>query len=491
MSLSSPPLPAGLSSGGASLVGLAQALSVVRARWQSVTVILVLAMLAGSCALWLLPKRFQATATVVLDLKSADPISGMMLQSSLATSYMSTQVDLITSDAVARRVVADLKLAGDVEWVERWRRASGAAGDLESWLVSQLSRELDVTAARDSNLMRVSYTSPDADFAQRAANAFVKAYVDTTLDLRVAPARQYKQFFEANAQQLREVLDAAQRKLSSYQQSHGLVSSGEALDVESTKLNALMAQQVALRAQVSESSGRQQQARVQADQIQEVLTSNLLGTLRADLQRSRSRLGELTATLGDANPQVIQLRANIAELELRVREETGRVAGGVETTSSVDRRRLADIEVALEQQRAKVMRLKAVRDDAALLSRDVESAQRAYEAVLGRASQMSLESQAGQTNALVLGPAPRPSVPAFPNSVRVMVFSALAGLIGGLLLAALREARDTRIRSDEQAVSLLQQPLVTSLPRFDLRPGGRTPSLAQPAGRRARRLVTL
>ena len=60
------------------------------------------------------------------------------------------------------------------------------------------------------------------------------------------------------------------------------------------------------------------------------------------------------------------------------------------------------MRAALEAQRAKVLRMKAVRDEGLVLVRDVENAQRAYDAVLARFTQTSLESQTTQSNVNVL-----------------------------------------------------------------------------------------
>jgi chain length determinant protein EpsF len=470
----------------ASLLSFEQATSVLRARWLSLLMTLLVAYGLGTAALLFLPKRYQATATVLLDVKSADPISGLMMQGVLAasSSYMNTQVDLIGSETIGRRVVRELGLAQVPELAEEWRKEALGSGDLEGWLAETIGKHLDVTPKRESNLLRVSYTATDPAQAARLANAYVKAYVDTTLDLRVAPARQYKEFFDSSGEQLRQALEQAQRRLSDYQQQHGLIGTeGDALDVESSRLNAMVAQLVLLQSQAADSSSRQQQARHGADAMQEALSNPLVSALRGDLQRARSRLSELESAFSDQHPQVIQLKAQISEMELRIAEETRRVSRGVDSSSTVDRKRLAEMQAALDQQRSKVVKLKSVRDEGMVLQRDVENAQRAYEGVATRANQMSLESRTGQTNALVVGQATEPARPVSPKPLVVIGVATVLGLLGGLVLALLREVRDTRVRTDEQASALLQQPLVAVLPRFVDTPESTTD------GRRARQLV--
>jgi chain length determinant protein EpsF len=452
----------------------------------AITVALALAI--GLAITQVMPKRYVATATVLLDVKSPDPINGLLMQGMMAPSYMNTQIDLIGSETVARRVVRDLRLAESPELVAKWRVATKGNGDLEAWLAESIGKDLKVDPTRDTNLLRIDFDSPDPKFAAIVANAFAKAYIDTTLDLQVAPARQYKQFFDASAQQLRDNMEATQRKLSAYQQTNGLIGSDETLDVENARLNALMAQLVLMQSQVTESGSRLTQARTNSDSTQEALASPLIGSLRSDLHRDSATLSQLVASMGDNHPQVVELRASMADLQARIAEETKRVFAGVQASNSVNDQRLAELQASVNQQRDKVMRMKATRDQAMVLSRDAENAQHAYDSVLTRASQMGLQSQTGQTNASLVGSASVPFRPASPNLLRNIGSALFLGILCGLLIVMLRESRDPRIRTDEQAAALLRQPLITVVPRFRRRRLS-LPFLSSSSAQRANRLI--
>jgi uncharacterized protein involved in exopolysaccharide biosynthesis len=198
--------------------------------------------------------------------------------------------------------------------------------------------------------------------------------------------------------------------------------------------------------------------------MQEVLNNPLIATLTADLSRQEVRLDELKERLGDRHPDVVQLRSSTDLLKARIESETRRVTGSLTVNNSVNQTRVAQLRAALEQQRAKLLQLKGQRDEAGVLLRDVENAQKAYDAIFARASQTSMESQNTQTNVSVLKEA---SVPAFPSSPRLRL-NAAAGLALGLLLALgstiLRELRDQRLRSVEDVTVLLKQPLLGTLP---------------------------
>jgi succinoglycan biosynthesis transport protein ExoP len=469
-------------------MNLTQFLSILKARWWVAALVFLLTVGTTLAVSLILPKQFTATSTVVIDVKP-DPIAGQFA-GMLSPSYMATQVDVIRSDRVAQRVVRNLKLADNAQVRADWLEATGGAGDIEAWLSARFKPNMDVKPSRESNVISVSYTAPDAGFAAALANAFVQGYIDTALELKVDPAKQYSNFFDLRAKDAREALEKAQARLSAFQKEKGIIATDERLDVENARLSELSSQLVMLQALAAESGSRQAQAQGPAsDRIQEVLGSGLISQLKADLSRNEARLQELSARLGDNHPQVIEAKANINSLRSRLDTETKRVTGGVGVTATINRQREAEVRASLDAQRSKLLRLKAVRDEGAVLVREMENAQRAYEAVLSRLNQTSLESQATQGNIFVLGKA---TPPGGPSSPKVLLNTALSVVIGVLLaigaVLAL-EMLDRRVRAFEdlttavglpvlgvmpkptasfklgkQRLSLMQQRLVTSLP---------------------------
>jgi chain length determinant protein EpsF len=444
---------------------LAQFLSILRAhKWVA---LLVFALTVGSALgiSLMLPKTYTATASVVIDIKP-DPVGGAVMAHMLTPAYMATQVDVMNSDRVARRVVRNLKLTEQPAVRAQWQEATKGEGDIEQWLVSAFETRLDVKPSRESNVISVSYRSNDPRFSATMANAFVQAYMETSNELRVDPARQYSSFFDQRAKEARDQLEKAQAKLSSYQRENGIVAGDERLDVETARLNELSSQLVMLQGLSAESSSRQAQAQgASADRLQEVLNNPLVASLKVELSRNEARLQELTSRLGDNHPQVVEARANIAELRSRVEAETRRVSGGVGVTANINRSREGQVRAQLEAQRAKVVRLKQLRDEGAVLVRDVESAQRNYEAVRSRFSQTSLESQATQGNASVLTQATPPPTPSSPNIVRNVGLSLFLGIALGIAAAVALELLDRRVRAVEDVRLALDLPVLGVMPK--------------------------
>ena len=456
----------------------AQFLSILRARWWVVVLIFALAVLGALGFSLSLAKQYRATASAVIDFKP-DPLTMGMFSGLASPAFMATQVDIIQSERVAQRVVRNLKLAENPQVRTQWQDETKGAISIETWLGALFQSNLEVLPSRESSVISVSYRAQDPRFAAALANAFVQAYIDTTLDLRVDPARQYSTFFEKRSKDARDALEVAQTRLSTYQREKGIIASDERLDIENSRLNELSSQLTGLQAIAADSASRQTQAQGgQGDRLAEVLNSPLVSSLRGDIARLEARLQELSTRFGDAHPQVLETKANLAELKVKLGAETRNATGSVGINNTINRQRENDLRASLDAQRAKVLRLKAVRDEGSVIMRDVENAQRSYDAILQRFTQTSLESQTTQSNINLLTQAEPPLRASSPRVGLNTIVGALAGLFLGIGAVLLLELFDRRLRSADDVVGALELPVIGVMPRPDSRLGRRSDKLS-------------
>jgi polysaccharide biosynthesis transport protein len=445
-------------------MNLSQLMGILRARWRAAATVFFVIVVSVVVVSLLLPRKYTATAAVLIDLKSNDPIAGLTSANGLPMGYVATQADIIMSPRVAQRVVRDLKLASSPELRQKWMEATDGMGTFESWLVEALQTRLDVKPSRESSVVNVSYTSPDPKFSMTLANAFVQAYLDTTLDLRVDPAKEYRAFFDSRSKELREAVEKAQAKLSTFQKERGITAIDERFDIENARLAELSSQLVGQQALSADSSSRNEQARKSASQLADVINNPIVSGLRADLSRQEAKLQEMSVRMGDSHPLVVEARANIGELRSRLETESRRVSGSIGVNNSINQSREGELRAALALQRARVMVMKQQRDEAQVLQRDVESAQRAYDAVTDRLTQSSLESQTKQTNTALLAAATEPTRHSSPNLMLNTLLAIFMGAMFAVAFALIRELRDRRLRTVVDVAQVLGIPMLGQMP---------------------------
>ncbi|PZP32059.1 MAG: chain length determinant protein EpsF [Roseateles depolymerans] len=450
-----------------------QLLLAIRARWLTLGSVLLLCVGAGLALVLLLKPQYTVNATVMLDMKTADPIGGAVIPALGISNYMSTQADLIRSSRVVERALKARKADENAEADADWRRDTGGQGSKMAWLAARAQKNLLVTASRESNMISLAFTGGDAQEATDFLQALLDAYIATSIDLRTDAAGRNTTFFEEHLRQLRSSLAQAQEKLSGYQRDAGVLANDERLDVENARLTELSNQLLTLQIAEVDSGSRKQAAKGQIDSTQEALGNPVVGGMTADLARQEARLSELTSRLGEKHPDVQQARANIAALKTRLDDELHRLGNSLGIANSVHATRVAQLRQAYDAQRDKVARLKAMRDQTAVLQRDVENANQAYSDTAARARQASMESQASLSNASVVMAPTLPVKPSRPRPLLTLVLATAVGLLLGLAAAVLRELTDRRLRSEDDVLLLLGQPSL-----------GLLPEQAGPAGRR-------
>jgi len=419
----------------------------------------------------ILPKRYDATATVLLDARDEQTTAPGRVSPRERAGWVYTQVDLIQSGKVANRVVRDLKLAQQPGMREAFEKDTGGVGTIEDWIGAGLLEKVKVDTGA-SNILIIKYSSSDPQKAATVANAFAKAYLDTALELRTEPSRDAADWFEEQLKGLRTQITQSQTRLTSFQREKGIVGVDERMDIEYARLTEISTQLNGQRNATYDAQTRFKQANdmiaagVSTDAFPEVLSNGYITTVKAALQAAEGRLEEQSQVLGTNHPTYQRTVAEVQGLRERMSAEIKKVIAGLGNAAEQSRKREEELKSALAEQQDRIMKMKDARVELAVLTRDVENAQRTYDGALSRAMTMRLESKARQTNLAMLTPAVEPVKPAQP---KVGLIIGLA-LVVGMLLAAgvvyLLEMMDRRVRSRSDLEARLALPTLGRLSRW-------------------------
>lgn len=411
----------------------------------------------------LMPKTYESSVALLVDNRDEQSLSGTLPNPRDRVGFMQTQVDIINSMETARRVVQVLKLA-DSPQVKAEFQSQGGHGKLEDWLAQGILSGLKVGSSQ-SSVITLTYSARDPKFAAAAANAFAQAYMDMTLALRVEPTKQAASWFEEQLKGLRKSFEEAQAKLAKFQREHGIIATDERIDVENARLAELSTQALQAQNLTYESQSRSGMASRSSnpETLPEVLGNPIVQSLKTEVLRGEAKLKELSTRLGPNHPQFQQQEAEVSSLRQKMNEEMRRVMAGVSNVTAQNQSRTGALQAALAEQRKKVVELRDARNESLVLQRDVETAQKAYEAALQRYLVNKVESGARSTNVTVLNAATEPSRPSKPKSLLNIVLGVLVGIVLGLGAVFLLELLDRRVRSADDLETGLDVPLLATL----------------------------
>jgi chain length determinant protein EpsF len=463
---------------------ISQFLLALRARRKAFVMALFVTIVAAVAVALIVPKKYVAEATLLVDARDEQAMApARVLTFRDRASYIATQIELVQSGRVASQVARELKLAQKPEVREAFERETGGVGPIDAWIGETLLQKLTVQNTA-SNLISVEFSWKDPKFAAQVANAFAKAYLDVALELRTQPTREAAEWFEDQLKTMRARVMQAQNKLTAFQKAKGFVAADDRLDIEAARLSELSTQLLAARNAVYDVQTRHKHAAElvaadgSPDALPEVMTSPAIMAVKADLARAESLLQTASVDLGPNHPVHQRHAGEVQALRTKLSNEMKKVVAALGSTAHQARKREQELQAALEAQQQHILKMKDARAEVAAMTRDVDAAQRSYDAVLARYMTTRIESRANQGDVALLTPAIEPVKPAHPRLGLISGLSVFLGLMLATMMVYALEMLDRRVRSRSDLESRLAVPSLGRLSKWQ--PSGKL--LAAPAG---------
>ena len=451
-------------------MNLTQFLQALRARRKAFFVTLVAVIATAIGVTLVIPKKYEATATLLMDARDEQVLSPSRISPREHLGYIATQVDLIQSGRVAAQVAKNLKLADKPGMREAWQQETGGAIAIEDWIAQNLLEKLkaDVTA---SNVVTIKFASSDPQFASTVANGFAKAYLDTVLEMRTQPSRDAAAWLENQLKVMRTDLAQAQQKLTSYQRAKGITFADERTDLATTRLAELSTAYAAARgtnhdAQIRYKQAQEVLASGTPDAMSEIMTSPAIVSVRTELARAEAAFQTASADLGPNHPVYQRTEGEVKALREKLGAEMKKVVTALGTAAQQAKQREEDLAKQIAAQNNHIQMLKDARAELAAMGRDVENAQRAHDTVLARLMTSKIESTAKSTNVAMLTPAVEPINPAHPKVGLISSLSVLVGLLFAAAVVYILEITDRRVRSRADLEARLAVPSIGRLSKW-------------------------
>jgi uncharacterized protein involved in exopolysaccharide biosynthesis len=390
----------------------------------------------------MLPRTYQATATLMVDYEVNDPLNGKEFPIGLLSSYMSTQTELLRNPTVLLTVVDRLKLTENEEYTAGY---NGDSSRLREYVLGRLDKNLGIYQGQfGSQLIYVTYGASNPTEAALVANTVAAVFKEQDFVRTTEPTTDRARRYTEQLEQLKVKASDAQKAYTAFHQSNGLIDSGEnGANVEVALLSDLEQQlldiQRVRRAAEATSSGDQ----AVGDQV---MGSQLIQTLKAQLAAQESRLSELRTTLGPRHPQVLELVSQIDYSRRNLAEEVRSYSRNEATGLSAAQRLEQGLQAAVTAQRTKVLASSALYDQAAKYRLELDAAQAVYKRALDGYDEVMFASMGNYTNVSFVSLATPPVKASKPRVLVYLLLAAMAGAALGLLVPLVYELANRRVR---------------------------------------------
>jgi succinoglycan biosynthesis transport protein ExoP len=420
------------------LPGLTRTL--LRRRWTILLFTLVFAGL-GFLALHMISPRYVATSRIFIDPREQRVMQNEVLQQTFGTdmALVESQVEVITSEAVLKRVVQNTGLATDPEFAP----PSTVGQNPSVTAVERLAKATAVTRPENTYVLEIAVTSKDPIKSARLANAVAVAYLAYQADTISGTARGVSSSIRDRLAQLQTELRKSEEDVETFKRENNVSQSGGQLLGDRT-LTDLATRQSAAMARVSEAKTRfqiMQNGLKSRGDVSAVVTDtdSAMVALRTQLAEAQRNLAELQQVLGPRHPRVTAAQSQIAQARSSIRAESERLVkaaqddykGAVDELNAINK----DLDTAKSSSFDTNQSLIKLRE----LERKAESDKIVYEAFLVRAKETAEQENISTPNARVIGEAAVPVSPSFPPKTPLLIAACLLGMFIGILAAILQD----------------------------------------------------
>lgn len=276
-----------------------------------------------------LPARYRAETKLLVKRERLDPVvspeqnAPMMFKDTVSEEELNSEVELIESDDVLRKVVVECGLDRKKSLFSAWQNQDTRTAKA----VRRIKAELSVDPIRKTNIISVGYESESPQQAAFVLDTLNRVYVQKHLEVH-HPTGQVK-FFEQETEQYKKSLNDAEKKLQEFSDQLGGVAPAQMRDLTLQKLAEFNATLETTRAEIKGTNNR-----------------------IADLERQQAATpSRLTTQMkkGD-NPQVLeQLKATLMSLELKRTELLTKYQPSYPLVQEVDKQ-ISDTRTALAKE---------------------------------------------------------------------------------------------------------------------------------------------
>jgi uncharacterized protein involved in exopolysaccharide biosynthesis len=411
-----------------------------------------------------------------------------LMQQEVSEEELNSQAELLHDDDLLRQVVIETGLVGRTSWIAA---LTGQSRDERiAHAIKRLAAKIEVTPVRKSQIIAISYKSPDPAQSATVLRSLSTAYLARQVEIRRPSGQQA--FFDQQMKQSRAGLDTAQQSLLQYLQTHQVASASLERDLALQRLSEAQSADMGLRAAIAESAERVhslegklrelperrvvQTKNTDNPQLQEKLKSKLL---ELELKRTEllTKFQPSYRLVTEVEEQIVQAKSAIHAEEVRpLRDETTQEDPDHEWANSEKIKDLVEMQGLIKRQtvterevieyRSASQRLAESVIQQGELERQVKAAEDKYLLYASKREEARIGDALDQSGILNVTIADQPHAPVLPASplwlTSCLSLAAACVVSTGSVFVA--DYIDPSIRTPEEAIRLLRSPVLISLP---------------------------
>lgn len=408
------------------------------------------------------------------------------------SDYIQTQMMTIRSLTLATRVIKALDLESKVGPVREKRPVTRSK--IYTWVMSLISSNqngpknaaidppanpysplapgflgsLQVTPVKGSQLVQVSFTSPDPVFAARAANAVCSQFIEYNMETKYFSTQTATEFLSKQLTDFKANVEKSEEALLKFAQEKDIVTlDDKGGNVVSQKLSDLNAALTKAQMERLEKKSTWQLVQDTLPGFPDSLRSADMVVLENNLAQLQQQEATLSVLYKPGWPDLERVQRQREEVERQLAEARNRAIKNIENDYRAAESKEKTLEQAFEAQTAESMKLNQNSVQYNILKREVDTNKQLYDGFLQRLKEAGISAGLKSSNVHIVDTAQVPQAPESPDKPANIFYGLVAGFAGGVLLAFFIEHLDSSVKTPDDVDRFIKLPTLGVIPLPD------------------------
>ena len=433
----------------------------LRAIWQTllrkkhfVIIPTACAMLLAILAVNMITPRYKSEARILIDGRENFFLrpSGERAEerTSLDAEAVTSQVQLLLSRDLAREVIKKNKLAERPEFdpvlqgtspVKTLLALFGIGRDPfrltpEERVLDSYFDRLTAYAVDKSRVVVIEFQSRDPDLAARVANSIADGYLTMQQGARQDQAKSAGSWLSGEIDSLRKKVAEAESRADDFRSKANLFVGTNNTSLSSQQLSEINTQLNAARAQKSDAETKARLIRELLNtgkpiEASEVMNSELTRRLSEQRVTLRAQLAEQSSTLLDRHPRIMELKAQLGDLDRQLRDEASKLSRSFENDARIAGAKVDGLNSSLDQMKKQATTTNGQDVQLRAMEREAKAQRDLLESYLAKYREATTRENidAAPSDGRIISRAIVSNTPAYPKKLPIVLIATLATLM--------------------------------------------------------------
>lgn len=400
---------------------------------------------AGLLYTMLFPPSYSATTILLSDPRQQRVVNSDLVLGGIGADVaaVESQVELLRSTDMARRVIAELALDQDPEFESR----PGLLGALrpeephaikEAKTIERFLRKLRVARRGLTYVLEVRFTSRDPEQAARIANMVSDFYVADQVTTKETATNEAAEWVRSRIDELSRRASESEQAVADFKAKHNIIdvgSPGSGQTLARLEMDRLNQQLVSAEADAATANAKVHQiervlkSKGHIEELPDVLSSVAIQNLRRELARVLSREASMDSVLGPRHPALIQVREQKDRIQTEIRDEARRVLAAARSERDAALGKVGQLNASLNRMKKESVATDQVNVELHQLQRVANADRELHDQFLTRAKELSEQRDIQTPDARIIARALPPVRPTFPSPSIILLLALTGGLV--------------------------------------------------------------